>query len=150
MHQGEEVLAFGQPVEREARVDAAVRLLLGDHVAQQVEVAVQLGPRRLPVHHQQVAQPGVVDADVLVDADGGEVEEHHHVAAAPGGGVAADVGTGEDPLEEFLLGAVVVALQEREPAALAEAAGTDEEDVALVLDREPAGGGRASESRCMP
>ena len=67
-------------------------------------------------------------------ADGGEIEEQDDVAAAVGGGVAADVRAGEDPLEVLLLGAVVVALQQRQPAGLAEAAGADEEDVAFGLE----------------
>ena len=81
MHQGEEVLRPRQPRLRECLHDVAVRPSLGDHRAQQVEVAVQLPPGK-----QQVAQLAVVDAHVGVDQAVGsafvgkrvpQVVEHH-------------------------------------------------------------------------
>ena len=48
--------------------------------------------------------------------------------------LAAEVGAGEDGVELVCPAPVVVVLQERQPAGLAEAARADEEDVTLVLE----------------
>ena len=65
--------------------------------------------------------------------EGGEVEAQDHVAVAVGGRPPADVGAAEDRLEAAGAVAVVVALQQRHPARLAEAARVDQEGVALPL-----------------
>ena len=62
MHQGEEVLAPGQPIQRKAGLDRGVRLTVGDDVPQQLEVAVEPASG-----HQQMAQLAVVDAHVGID-----------------------------------------------------------------------------------
>ena len=66
--------------------------------------------------------------------DSGEVEAQHDIAMALRRRLAAEVGAGEDGVELVLPAPVVVVLQERQPAGLAEAARADEEDVTLVLE----------------
>ena len=90
---------------------------------------------------QRVAQP---DEAVFLEAflqglrgvvEGGEVETHDDVASALGGGRATDIGIPEQVIELVRPMPPVVALQQRQPAGLAEAPGADEEDVALVFER---------------
>ena len=66
--------------------------------------------------------------------EGGEVEPQHQVAAAVRRGGAADVRAAKHGVERAGLVAAVVALQQREPAGLAEPARADEEDVAVALE----------------
>ena len=61
----------------------------------------------------------------------GKVEAQDHVAVAVRRGLARDVGAAEDVLEASGAVAVVVALQQRHPARLAEAAGPDQERESL-------------------
>ncbi len=62
-----------------------------------------------------------------------EIESQDDMAIAVRRRVAADVGTAEQGLERVRLVAVVVVVQHRQPAGLAEPAGADQEDVALAF-----------------
>ena len=140
---GEVVVLVDQDVERNPLPPGVQEQL--------VELAVD-GGRGLDAVERRIGEEvgivlyGVPDvpAAVLVElpfqfgrvvAEGGEVEPHHHVAAAVRGRLPADVQAAEHPLEVVRLVAVVVALQHRQPAGLAEAPRADEEDEALLLQR---------------
>ena len=140
---GEVVVLVDERVERNA-VAAGVR-------EQLVELSVdgrgradapnrRLGEQvRIPL--QRVAEPelAVLLEVVLQTLEGGlerrEVEAQDHVAVTVLRGLPADVGAAEHGVELVGPGAVVVVLQHRHPAGLAEAARPDQDGVIHLLQR---------------
>ena len=100
---------------------------------------VRMPFQRVAQHDEAVALEALLQGLQLV-VEGGEIEAHHDVAPALGGGRAPDVGAAEQIIELVRPVAPVIALQERQPAGLAEAPGTDEEGVALVFQRAQVSG----------
>ena len=138
---GEVVVLVDQHVQRDA--------VLAGVFEQLVQLAVDRGVgedavdhrfgKQIPVPLQRAAQP---DETVGLEpfpqgfqgiVEGREVKTQDHVAVAVGGGLPPDVGVREQPVEPVLAVAVVVILQERHPARLAEPAGSDQKRVAHLL-----------------
>ena len=98
-------------------------------VGEQVHIALQ----RATDHHFAIGFEAFEQRFQGV-VEGGEVEAQDDVARAILGGLPADVGAVEDGVPLVGAGAVVVVLQHGHPEALPEAAGTDQECVALLLE----------------
>ena len=94
---------------------------------------------RVPLQRGAEPELAVLLEVVLQTVEGGperrEVEAHDDVAAAVLRGPPADVGAAEHGVELVGPGAVVVVLQQRHPAGLAEAARPDQDGVVLLLQR---------------
>ena len=95
--------------------------------------------KQVPVPFQRVVEHRIAVALEALSQRLGRIVEHReieaqdHVTVAGVRGPAPHVGASEQRLELVGAVAVVVVLQRRHPARLAEAAGPDEKDVALLL-----------------
>ena len=115
--------SLSPPLMPGGREDAPLRRL-----GEQVHVTLQRGAQ----HHAAVFLEPFLQGGRCVP-EYREVESQDHVAVSVRSRLPADVGAAEERLEIAGLVAVVVALQQRQPAGLAEAPGAEEEHVALAL-----------------
>ena len=140
---GEVVVLVDEHVHRDAVVAGVPEQFaqLAVHARMRDDVADRLGGKQVGVPPQRGAD---LDEAVVVEAlpqrlqrvvEGREVEAQDDVARTVVGGPPGDVRAVEDRVPLVGPRAVVVVLQHRHPQALAEAPGTNQDRVALVLQR---------------
>ena len=138
---GEVVVLVDEHVERNAAIAGVQEQLveLGLNGGGREDAPRSLVGEQIPIPLQCVAQHRVaVGLEALPQGLQGvvehrEVEAQGDVAMAVLRGAPADVSAREDGLERLGAVAVVVVLQQRHPTGLAEAAGTNQKDVAFFL-----------------